>query len=75
VAVRKFEDSQANSTNNLVRSRAMDSAELRERADHYRMIAIQVTDAHTKEGLLELAEHYEARAREMEQGGAESNDQ
>jgi hypothetical protein len=47
----------------------MDSAELRERADHYRMIAIQVTDAHTKEGLLELAEHYEARAREMEQGG------
>ena len=47
----------------------MDSAELRERADHYRMIAIQVTDAQTKEGLLELAEHYEARAREMEQGG------
>jgi hypothetical protein len=46
----------------------MHSAELRERAEHYRMIAIQVTDAQTKEGLLELAEHYEARAREMEQG-------
>ena len=53
----------------------MDSAELRERADHYRMIAIQVTDAQTKDGLLELAEHYEARARVMEPGRAESNDQ
>jgi len=53
----------------------MDPADLRERAHHYRMIAIQVTDAQTKDGLLELAEHYEARACEMEQGGAESNDQ
>jgi hypothetical protein len=76
VAARKIEDSQANSTINLVRSRAMDSAELCERADHYRMMAIQVTDAQTKEGLLELAEQYEAWAREVVgKGGAESNGQ
>ena len=53
----------------------MDSAELRERADPYRMMAIQVTDAQTKEGLLELAEQYEAWAREVGKGGAESNGQ
>jgi hypothetical protein len=41
----------------------MDSAELLERAHHYRMMAIRVTDALTKEGLLELAEHYEARVK------------
>ena len=53
----------------------MNSAELLERANHYRMMAIQATDAQTKEGLLELAEQYEAWAREVEQGGAGSNDQ
>jgi hypothetical protein len=50
----------------------MDAAELLERAHHYRMMAIQVTDAQTAEGLLELAERYEALARKMEQGEAQS---
>jgi hypothetical protein len=50
----------------------MDAAELLERAHHYRMMAIQVTDAQTREGLLELAERYEALARER--GRAESTD-
>jgi hypothetical protein len=53
----------------------MTSIELLERAHHYRMMAVQVTDAQTREGLLELADQYEAKAREMEQGRAESNDQ
>jgi hypothetical protein len=39
------------------------------------MMAIQVTNAQTREGLLELAERYEALAREMEQGGRNPNDQ
>ena len=40
----------------------MNAAELLERAHHYRMMAIQVTDAQTREGLFELAERYEALA-------------
>jgi hypothetical protein len=53
----------------------MDFAELLERAHHYRMMAIRVTDDQTREGLLELAEQYEALASRMEQSRAESNDQ
>jgi hypothetical protein len=44
----------------------MDSAELLERAHHYRMMATRVTDEQTKEGLLVLAEQYEALATEQE---------
>jgi hypothetical protein len=48
---------------------AMDAAELLERAHHYRMMALRVTDAQTREGLLELAERYEAwRARWSRRG-------
>ena len=47
----------------------MDSAELLERAHRYRMMAIQVTDAQTKDGPLELAEQYEAWAREVGKAG------
>jgi hypothetical protein len=64
-----------NSADNLVRLGAMDAAGLLERAYHYRMMALRVTDAQTREGLLELAERYEALAREMEQGGRNPNDQ
>ena len=54
----------------------MNFAELLERAHHYRMMAIRVTDDQTREGLLELAEQYEAWAREVVgKGGAESNGQ
>jgi len=53
----------------------MDAAGLLERAYHYRMMALRVTDAQTREGLLELAERYEALAREMEQGRRNPNDQ
>jgi hypothetical protein len=52
----------------------MDAAELLERAHHYRMMATRVTDARTREGLLELAERYEALAREMERAGPQSSD-
>jgi hypothetical protein len=73
--LREFEDSWSNSADNLVRLGAMDFAELLERAHHYRMMAIRVTDDQTREGLLELAEQYEALASRMEQSRAESNDQ
>ena len=53
---------------------AMEAAELLERAHHYRMMAIRVTDAQTREGLLELAERYEALARELEQDRPQSTD-
>ena len=44
----------------------MDSAaELITRADRYRALAAGVTDEQTRAGLLELAEKYEALAREM----------
>jgi len=50
----------------------MDSAELLERAHHYRVVAARVTDEQTRQGLLDLAEKYEALAHEMEQDGPES---
>src|SRR4051794_9155603 len=59
LCLREFEDSWSNSADNLVRLGAMDFAELLERAHHYRMMAIRVTDDQTREGLLELAEQYE----------------
>ena len=44
----------------------MSRHELFERASHYRTMAARVTDEETKAGLLELAENYEAMARETE---------
>ena len=52
----------------------MDSAELLERAHHYRAVAARVTDEQTRQGLLDLAQKYEALAHEMEQDGPASND-
>lgn len=42
----------------------MDPDELIDRANHYRDLARHVTDPQTKQGLIELAERYEAAARE-----------
>ena len=42
----------------------MNRTQLFERASHYRTMAARVTDEETKAGLLELAENYEALARE-----------
>src|SRR5690348_15550870 len=47
----------------------MDPAELLQRAHHYRMMATRVTGEQTKEGLLVLAEQYEALASDKEQMG------
>jgi hypothetical protein len=52
----------------------MDSAELLERGHHYRIVAARVTDEQIRQGLLDLAEKYEALAHEMEQDGPESTD-
>jgi hypothetical protein len=41
------------------------AADLLRRVEHYRELAAQVTDAQTCAGLLELAEKYEALAREV----------
>jgi hypothetical protein len=51
----------------------MDSAELLERAHHYRTVAARVTDEQTRQGLLDLAEKYEALAHKMEQDVPESD--
>jgi hypothetical protein len=42
----------------------MDRTELIDRANHYRDLATQTTDQQTKQGLLDLADRYEALARE-----------
>jgi hypothetical protein len=47
------------------RSGAMDIADLIDRAARYRALAAHVTDEQTRVGLLELAERYEALAREV----------
>jgi hypothetical protein len=44
----------------------MDRAELLERACHYRALAARISDGQTREGLLDLAERYEALAKEVE---------
>ena len=45
----------------------MDARELLERAEHYRRVALLVSDADASKALLELAEHYEALARTLTQ--------
>ena len=44
----------------------MDARELRERAEHYRRVALLVSDEDASKALLELAEHYAALARTLE---------
>jgi hypothetical protein len=44
----------------------MDDADLLARATHFRELAARVTDEQTRSGLLELAERYEALAREIQ---------
>jgi hypothetical protein len=70
---RKFEDNKPKSVNNLVRLGAMDSAELLERARHYRSLADRA-DGEIREELLDLAEQYEMWARERERGGQDPMD-
>ena len=41
----------------------MDALELLERAEHYRRVALVVSDEDLSKSLLELAEHYAALAR------------
>ena len=43
----------------------MTTDEARARAAHYRQIARQITDAHTQEGLIRLADEYEALAEKI----------
>jgi hypothetical protein len=50
----------------------MDIDELLDRAQHFRTLATRVTDAETSEGLIELADNYEALANEMAQEESES---
>jgi hypothetical protein len=45
----------------------MDARELRERAEHYRRVALLVSDKDISKALLELAERYEALARTQEE--------
>jgi hypothetical protein len=52
----------------------MDRAELLQRANRYRDLATYMTDGQTRAGLLELAEKYEALAREVEQGTDDHRD-
>lgn len=42
------------------------AADLQTRAAHYRDLAVRVTDEQARAGLLELAEKYEAIARQMQ---------
>jgi len=44
----------------------MDIADLLTRGERFRALAARVTDEQTRAGLLELAEKYEALAREMQ---------
>jgi hypothetical protein len=50
----------------LSRWRTMDRDELLARADRYRDLATRTLDQQTKQGLLDLAERYEALARDDE---------
>ena len=50
----------------------MDIDELLDRAQHFRTLATRVTDAATRDGLIELAEKYEALASEMARDRSES---
>jgi hypothetical protein len=68
-----LKDSEQNPANDLVRLGAMDSAELLERAQHYRSLADRA-DEQMRDELLYLAEQYEAWARELERTGQNSND-
>ncbi|HZI75885.1 MAG TPA: hypothetical protein VFD73_18045 [Gemmatimonadales bacterium] len=70
---RKIENSLSNPADHLAHLGAMDSAELLERAHRYRIVAAGLTDEQTKAGLLDLADKYEALARELEQARPESN--
>ena len=45
----------------------MDARELRKRAEHYRRVAMVVSDEDLAKELLELAEHYAALARTQEE--------
>lgn len=45
------------------------AADLLRRAEHYRDLAVHVTDAQTRTGLHELAEKYEALAQEIQTDG------
>jgi hypothetical protein len=45
----------------------MDARELRKRAEHYRRVALVVSDEDVSRALLELAERYEALARTLTQ--------
>ena len=47
--------------------RRMDARELLERAEHYRQVAMVVSDEDLSKSLLELAEHYAALARTLTQ--------
>ncbi|HEY7579704.1 MAG TPA: hypothetical protein VH855_19100 [Acetobacteraceae bacterium] len=49
----------------------MDDADLSARATHYRELAARVTDEQTRLGLLELAEKFEALAREAQAGNVD----
>ena len=51
----------------------MDARELLERAEHYRRVALVVSDEDISKSLLELAEHYAALARTQEEPSAEDN--
>ncbi len=44
----------------------MDTPELLARAAHYRDLAARITDAETRQGLLELAENYEVLTRQTQ---------
>ena len=48
-------------------SRSMDARELRERAEHYRRVALVVSDEDLSKALLELAEHYATLARSTQE--------
>jgi hypothetical protein len=45
----------------------MEARQLRERAEHYRRVALLVSDKDLSKALLELAEHYAALARTLSQ--------
>ena len=51
----------------------MDRAELLQRASRYRALAVGATDEPTREALLDLAEQYEALAKEVEKGTDETD--
>jgi hypothetical protein len=52
----------------------MDRAELLQHAARYRDLAVRMTDGQTRAGLLDLAERYEALAKEIEKGNSDDSD-